>query len=163
MANIGRRKSGARVVECRLRILATGACRYFLAPAMLIACLGCGTERLPTVPVRGKVTFGGGPCPAEGTITFTPVSVEEGLPRRPGTAEFRTDGRFAATSFTPGDGLLPGRYRANISCWQGEPSSYDPSSFDRLNYVPKNYDPEEFVVEPSGDAVTLTLDVPLKK
>jgi hypothetical protein len=32
-----------------------------------------------------------------------------------------------------------------------------------LNYVPKNYDPEEFVVEPSGDAVTLTLDVPLKK
>lgn len=152
-----------QLVERRQNGLAAGACGRLLVLVMLVACIGCGAERLPTVPVNGRVTFGGGPCPAEGTITFSPISVEQGMPRRPGTAEFKADGNFTATSFVPGDGLLPGRYRANISCWQGEPTSYDPSSFDRLNYVPKSYEPEEFVVESSDETVTLTFDVPLKK
>lgn len=131
--------------------------------ALALATLGCGPEGLPTIPVSGKVTFNNGPCPASGTIAFSPISVEEGLPRRPGTAEFTQDGEFHATSFRPGDGLLPGVYRVMISCWSGEPTNTDPSSYERLNCVPRGYKPEEIVVERSADAVEVNIDVPRKK
>ena len=131
--------------------------------ALTLATLGCSSEGLPTVPVSGKVTFNNGPCPAPGTIAFSPISVEEGLPRRPGTAEFKQDGEFDATSFRPGDGLLPGKYRVMISCWSGEPTNSDPSSYERLNCIPRDYQPEEIVVDRSADVVEVNIDVPRKK
>jgi hypothetical protein len=131
--------------------------------ALVLACMGCGAEGESTIPVYGRITFDGGPCPAEGTIAFSPISVEEGVPRRPGTAEFKQDGKFQATSFRPGDGLLPGTYRALISCWTGEPSNKDPSSYERLNCVPRDYIPEEIVVDRSAEEIEITIDVPPKK
>jgi hypothetical protein len=116
-----------------------------------------------TVPVSGKVTFGHGPCPAAGSIAFAPVATSEGVARRPATATFSTDGKFQATSFKSGDGLLPGRYRVMVSCWTGEPTNSDPSSFERFNSVPRNYQPQEIVVEPGAKAMELAIDVPLKK
>jgi hypothetical protein len=130
---------------------------------VLLTCASCESKEHSTIRVKGKVTFAGGPCPAGGTIAFSPVKVEAGTPRRPGTAEFLTDGEFEATSFSPGDGLLPGRYRAIISCWKGEPSNKDPGSFERLNNIPRDYQPVEFDVDNSATVVDLTLDVPLKK
>ncbi len=142
-------------------------CRRNLAISVFFgltaAIAGCGADGLATIPVRGTIAFGGASPPAKGSIAFSPISVEQGMPRRPGTAEFDVDGMFEATSFRQGDGLLPGRYRAIVSCWTGEPSNSDPQSFERLNAVPKNYKPEEFTVEPSGEPVTLTLNVPAKK
>jgi hypothetical protein len=123
---------------------------------------GCGRDQPVTVPVSGHITFAGGPCPAGGTIVFSPVAVEKGLPRRPGTARFQPDGAFTVTSFREGDGLIPGHYRPIISCWKGEPGNDDPSSFERLNNVPKNYQPDEVVVEPSAPEVVVRLDVPKK-
>lgn len=123
---------------------------------------GCGSDRPITVPVSGHITFGGGACPAEGTIVFSPIAVEKGLPRRPGTARFQPDGAFTVTSFHEGDGLIPGHYRPIVSCWKGEPRNEDPSSFERLNNVPSNYKPEEVVVAPSDNAVVVKLDVPKK-
>jgi hypothetical protein len=131
--------------------------------AMLAACIGCGQHGLPTVPVSGRVTFSHGPCPAVGSIAFSPISTGEGMPRRPGTATFAADGVFQATSFKSGDGLLPGRYRAIVSCWTGEPTSADLSSFERFNSVPRNYQPQEFVVESGAKSLELAIDVPLKK
>lgn len=116
-----------------------------------------------TVPVTGKVTFDHGPCPAEGTIAFSPISVDEGLPRRPGTAQFGKDGIFHATSFRNGDGLVPGRYRAIVSCWMGEPNNDDPSSYEKMNYIPRSYKPQEFVVDRSAGAVEIAIDIPPKK
>jgi len=130
--------------------------------ALLLASSGCGEEGLPIIPVSGKVTYAGGPVPTEGTISFSPISVEEGLPRRPGRARFQEDGLFEATSFKEGDGLIPGRYAAMISMWMGQPVSEDPSSFERLNYVPKTYRPE-VVVERTADSVEVNFDVPKKK
>ena len=135
----------------------------YLVTALVLVCTGCGADGMSTVPVNGKITFNGGPCPAEGTIAFSPVSVEEGLPRRPGTAEFKQDGEFHATSFRPGDGLLPGTYRVLISCWTGEPSNNDPSSYERLNCVPRDYKPEEIIVERSAEDVEIVINVPPKK
>jgi hypothetical protein len=123
---------------------------------------GCSDKQSMTVPVTGRITFGGGECPAEGTIVFSPVAVEKGLPRRPGTAKFKPDGAFTVTSFHEGDGLIPGNYRPIINCWKGEPLTDDPSSFERLNYVPSNFKAKEIVVAPAGDALVVTLDVPKK-
>ena len=129
---------------------------------LTIAVGGCGGKQPMTVPVSGHITFSGGACPAEGTIAFSPIAVEKGRPRRPGTARFRQDGAFTVTSFREGDGLIPGHYRPIVSCWKGEPHNDDQSSFERLNCVPSNYKAEEVVVAPSDDAVVVKLDVPKK-
>ena len=133
-----------------------------VASMLAIAASGCGRKQPLTVPVSGHITFGGSACPADGTIVFSPVAVEKGLPRRPGTAQFGSDGAFTVTSFREGDGLIPGRYRPIVSCWKGEPRNDDPSSFERLNYVPKNYKAEEVNVAPSDKTVMVSLDVPKK-
>jgi hypothetical protein len=139
-------------------------CRFMSCSCLMVVVVvgGCGGDKLTTVPVSGRITFGGGACPAEGTVVFSPVAVEKGLPRRPGTAQFKQDGTFTVTSFRDGDGLIPGRYRPIVSCWKGEPRNDDPGSFERLNYVPNTYKADEVIVSPSGDAVFVKLDVPKK-
>ena len=128
-----------------------------------IFAIGCsGDGDMPLVPVTGTVTFAGGPCPREGTITFSPSSVTTGLPRRPGQASFEEDGVYTASSFAEGDGLLPGTYTASFSCWDGSPSSDDPSSFERLNLAPADYF-QEVVVEAGSDGVVANFDVPPKR
>jgi hypothetical protein len=113
------------------------------------------------VPVSGKVTFQGAPPPVAGTISFVPISVQEGLPHRPGTAQFSTDGTFRVTSFKPNDGLLPGKYGARIDCWKGNPAtSSDPNAFEKLNYVPKDFAPPPVVVDAKSGGVEVAIDVP---
>ena len=124
---------------------------------------GCGDNGLALVPVSGKVMFAGNAPPRDGTITFTPLSVPEGLPRRPGSAHFDKEGDFQVTSFKENDGLIPGTYYASITCWMGAPSSSDPSSFERLNYVPKDFQAPPVVVKKTDDEVTVVIDVPQKK
>lgn len=126
-----------------------------------MAIAGCGGRDLPLVPVAGKITFAGGPCPKAGTIDFEPVAAVEGLPRRRGWAKFAEDGAFEATSFDEGDGLLPGTYAIKVSCWDGQPSGDDPSSFERLNLVPKSFT-QEVVVERDSDPIEVNVDVPRK-
>jgi hypothetical protein len=124
---------------------------------------GCGQGNgLETVPVHGKITFARGPCPKEGSISFTPVSVEEGLPRRPGRARFDVEGVFDVTSFRDGDGLIPGKYVAIVTCLKGQPSYSDPNSYEKLSYVPADYRPE-IVVEKGASSQEVSLDVPKKK
>src|SRR3990170_6421261 len=81
--------------------------------------VGCvGGNDLPLVPVSGRVTFDGKSCPKSGTILFVqvPGTGKSGLPTPPARATFGVDGRFEATSFQKGDGLLPGTYQVSISC-----------------------------------------------
>ena len=131
--------------------------------AALCACVGCGDEGLPLVPVTGQITFSGGPPPSGGTIIFSPKSVDEGLPRRPGRGKFAQDGAFTVTSFKDGDGLLPGRYQPLIDCWKGQPSSDNPKTFETLNNVPSNFKAQEVVVERDAESVEVKIDVPKKK
>src|SRR5690349_630988 len=70
---------------------------FGLGLLLLALSAGCSGDQPITVPVSGHITFAGGPCPAEGTIVFSPVAVEKGLPRRPGTARFQSDGAFTVT------------------------------------------------------------------
>jgi hypothetical protein len=133
-----------------------------LALLLVAAIAGCNGDDKGLVPVSGKVTFAGGPPPANGTITFNPIEVAEGRPRRPGRAQFDKEGAFTVTSYEEGDGLVPGTYHPRIQCWNGTPSSSDPGSYERLNYVPANFEPKPIVVDAESGAVEVTIDVPRK-
>jgi hypothetical protein len=134
-----------------------------LGGLLLAAFTGCD-EGLPTVPVTGTVTFAGSPPPAAGTITFAPIEVPEGLPRRPGSGKFSpAENSYEVTSFAPGDGLIPGRYQINITCYTQPPTSARPETFVTYNAVPENWHPTELVVPEYAEELELDYDVPLKK
>jgi hypothetical protein len=141
--------------------------KWFARALFVVACgvlAGCGSNSdLPLVPVSGRITFGGGPCPKPGTVVFVqaPGSGVAGLPGRPGRAPFGTDGKFTVTSFQEGDGLLPGRYRVNIECVNGVPGPDTP--WDKISFVPSDYRPDELVVKEGQDAMEVNYDVPPKK
>jgi hypothetical protein len=130
--------------------------------AMTVGMLaGCDSGNgMPLIPVEGVVTFNGGPPPKSGTVTFSLVQGTgvEGLPIRPGRAEFSMDGRFSATTFQRGDGLLPGKYRVQIECMDGVPEFGVP--FDSISFVPSSYQPPELVVEQGKGEVEVSYDVP---
>ncbi len=131
---------------------------------VLIALVGCGRDNgLQIVPVSGKVTFAGGPCPAAGTVTFTPLEVAAGLPRRPASGTFHEDGTFFVTSFKKGDGLIPGRYKVTVSCDSGLPDPRSPDPWGDVSYVAKGYEPPELVVEAGSDPIEVNYDVTPKK
>jgi hypothetical protein len=126
--------------------------------ALLLA--GCGGSELPLVDVSGKVTFAGGPCPKPGSISFVPERPEgDSSLKRAGTARFNEDGVFDATSYEPGDGLLPGKYTAIIDCWERPPEQ--PQDYQTLNHVPESYRPE-FEVPADQSSFEVNFDVPKK-
>ncbi len=129
---------------------------------LLLLLCGCGEGGPSLVPVEGRITRDGGEWPARGAMAFHPVEVAEGAPRLYGMAEFEPDGRFTVTSFRPGDGLAPGRYKVTVESWQQWPSEASPGVG---SYVPPAYrdvatTPLEIVVPGSGGSVTVELDVP---
>jgi hypothetical protein len=131
--------------------------RLWLSAACILVVIGCGQRGPETVPVDGKITFGGRECPAAGVIYFVPTSAPAGLPRRPASATFDKDGRFRVTSFQPGDGLLPGSYSVRIECWRQRPSEMSKG----ISYVPVGYTPPEVTIEQGTRGPrTLTFDVP---
>lgn len=137
--------NGDAEINVRIKGPAVRRCVSAFIHFFLAACVaGCGRGGPETVSVHGKVTFAGGPCPGPGTIYFAPIEVPEGLPRRPATADFNTDGQFEATSFTPGDGLVPGRYRVTLTCWKEPPKPYGPPA---ASFTPPGYQPPELAVE----------------
>lgn len=137
--------------------------RMVIAFGGLLGAIGCGPERPETVPVAGMVTFGGGPPPAEGRVNFRPVDTEAGLPRRPGSGRFGTDGRFRVESFAGTGGLVPGRYAVQIECLSGPPAPV-PGGYEAASHVPAGYRPPELVV-PRGSAAIddLLYQVPPKE
>jgi hypothetical protein len=126
---------------------------------------GCGHRGPEVVPVEGTVTFGGGPWPKPGVLYFTIDAVAAGVPGRPAIADFNIDGRLTVTSFKKGDGLVPGKYKIGIECWETPPQMGSPVK-------PKSYVPKKFqaantsglsvTVEPGQRLVKLDLDVPKK-
>jgi hypothetical protein len=139
--------------------------KYWISWTIVLAAtgalVGCGSgSSMPLVPVEGVVTFGNGPPPKRGTVNFSLFAGTgvPGLPNRPASAEFDEDGLFSATTFEPGDGLLPGKYRVSIECMDGIPEFGVP--FDEISFVPSNYQPPELVVEEGKGTIKVTYDVP---
>jgi hypothetical protein len=136
-----------------------------IACVLLVCTVGCGKAGPEVVPVEGMVTFGGGPWPKPGVVNFVVDTPSPGSPNRPTMGLFDTDGRLTVTTYTKGDGLVPGKYNICIECWEIRPEMTSPTP-------PKSYVPERFrrvqtsgfsvTVEPGQKVVQLNLDVPKK-
>lgn len=134
--------------------------RALISVLCIASLCGCDSNELGLVPVRGTITFNGAPPPAEGRISFTPREVAPGKPRRMASAEFESDGRFSASSFKPGDGLVPGTYAVRVSCLSGQiTDSMTRKEIDEVSHVPRGFEAPQLVIEPGSDAVTYDLDV----
>ena len=124
-----------------------------LAAGMLVF-VGCGqtASGLKTVKVSGKITYGGGEWPATAapTLSFTPVAGSGGGDLHNGSATVKTDGSFEATTSSPGDGLVPGKYQVAVQAWDPPGGLADNPNAKSL--VPKQFE--------SGATSGLTVDVP---
>jgi hypothetical protein len=126
-------------------------CVFRIAIAFgLLSLTACGSDRPQTIPVTGKVTLNGGTWPVPGELYFLPTRPAEGFPRRPGKAQFDTDGAFAATTWEDGDGLTPGEYKVFVMCWKTPPTFGGPP--------PESYVDEKYQAGATSD---ITIDVKL--
>ena len=94
---------------------------------------------------------------------FTSAEPATGMPIRPGWAKFDTNGEFRATSFSPGDGLVPGHYHVGIEAWDKTPEM-GAKSLPR-SLVPQKYQSPktsglEVEVASGQSKVTVVWDVP---
>ncbi|VTU02726.1 Uncharacterized protein OS=Singulisphaera acidiphila (strain ATCC BAA-1392 / DSM 18658 / VKM B-2454 / MOB10) GN=Sinac_3174 PE=4 SV=1 [Gemmataceae bacterium] len=130
--------------------------------ALVLAAGGCGPSGPQCVPVSGRVTLDGANPPGPGTIYFTPESAgSDGVPLRPATGDFDADGTYSAKSFTPGDGLLPGKYVIRVDCYKTPPNM---EGKPVVSYLPPRYrNPSEsgltLTVEPGAKPVRFNLDL----
>jgi hypothetical protein len=129
----------------------------------LVLAVGCGRSGPEMVPVDGTITFGGGSWPKPGVLNFAVESPAPGMLDRPAMGLFDTDGKLTVTTFTKGDGLIPGKYSLAVECWEVRPDMMSPTP--PKSYVPKRYSSAQtsgltVVVEPGQKVVKLNLDVP---
>jgi hypothetical protein len=115
------------------------------------------------VPVEGRVTLDGQPPPAPGTIFFAPAESFGDQPLRPAQATFDQTGYFLATAFSDADGLIPGRYRVHMHCWEIEPTVDGPpaKSFVPMRYTSPGTSGLELVVESAAES--MQWDIPLTR
>lgn len=138
------------------------------AAAILGAVLTCGCtggrRGVELVRVSGQLTCDKGPMPAAGQVLFVPrqaAAESASRPLRPGSATFAADGAFRATSWTPGDGLVPGTYAVVVDCWKVPPTMDGPAaaSFIAPAYAAAETTPLQLVVPAGGKALSVAFDV----
>jgi hypothetical protein len=139
--------------------------RTLAALAILVALpiVGCSSDDRGLVSVSGAVTFDGGPPPAPGIVQFLPLETPPGGTKRTARGRFDTDGQYSATSYSPDDGLYPGKYAVTVVCNKHVPDDSKQNAFRDASYIADGYQGTELVVEADQDEMTFDLDVPLKK
>ncbi len=124
---------------------------------------GCGRNGPEVVPVEGKITYSGGPWPRGGFVFFTTAEPADGMPIRPAWAKFDTAGQFRATSFSPGDGLVPGCYKVYLEAWDKGPemgAKRLPISLVPQKYMSPKTSGLEIDVASGQGKITVAWDVP---
>lgn len=136
-----------------------------IVPLLMVGC-SAGRRGVEVVRVSGRLTCDKGPMPAAGQLLFVPrqamgAGANPARPLRPASATFAVDGAFTATSWTPGDGLVPGTYAVVVDCWQVPPTMDGPPavSFIAPVYGAAETTPLELVVPPGAGPVSVALDV----
>lgn len=117
--------------------------RYLLVcllAGMLSSLAGCGNGMPQTVKITGMVTFDGKAPPGPGIVYFLPKESAEGFPLRPATGEFGANGFYRTTTFEQNDGVMPGKYKMYIECWEQEPNM---EGKPVKSHVPKKYQSAE--------------------
>ncbi|MCH2114740.1 MAG: hypothetical protein MK171_07520 [Pirellulales bacterium] len=132
----------------------------FLASCFALAG-GCDDGRPDRIQVSGRVTFGGGTCPADGRLIFAAKEAAPGFPMRPGYATFDTDGNYRATTWTEGDGLMPGKYLVAVECWKVKPAfKVAGESYISGQYMHPRTSGIELEVSPDFDKIDKDFDFP---
>ncbi|MCE9563124.1 MAG: carboxypeptidase-like regulatory domain-containing protein [Planctomycetes bacterium] len=129
--------------------------RLILIGLVALFALGCGGAAGFTT-VQGTVTYDGKPL-TNGYVTILPDGEGESA-----SGQIGSDGRFTLTTFSPNDGVKPGKYKVRIASYLSEAKMNDPSSGKPA--IPDKY----FDVAKSGLTVTIegksqTLDLNLPK
>jgi hypothetical protein len=137
-------------------------CLKTVAILLLPLALGCTKSKVDIVPVRGKITYGGGDWPAGGNLYFQPKTAAANLPLRPGLASFGTDGKFVAKTGQRA-GLVPGTYSMRIESWEVAPTMSAPGS--GKSWVAPEYQQGptadyEIDVPADSSGVDLKIDIP---
>jgi hypothetical protein len=131
---------------------------YCVAFIVSTSVAGCGDRGPVTKKVQGTITFGGGQPPATGKITLAPIEVTAPFPRRPARGDFDEKGNFALTTFDAGDGIIPGRYSVNVTCWREKPTLETRLS---ANYVPPSFQHEVTIAADAEEPVEIAINVPV--
>jgi hypothetical protein len=124
----------------------------FLVTSLLLAS-GC-RPNYGTFQVTGRVPFAGRPPPASCAVYFMPL--DSTIKGWSGIAICDANGVLRAGSYNPRDGLLPGRYRANVRCHE----SLGDETTAASSHVPEGFVGPEFTVPDKPAApVTDSIDV----
>lgn len=85
--------------------------RALVVILLISTIVGCGGEDSGTVPASGTVTLDG--APVEGAmVTLVPDDTQSG---KPAAGQSDSSGNFILTTFSGGDGALPGSYKVQVS------------------------------------------------
>ncbi|MEX1224555.1 MAG: hypothetical protein WEA31_08415 [Pirellulales bacterium] len=134
---------------------------------LCLLAVGCGDGLPPTVEVHGRVTYQGQALPA-GEVTFqSQGAANDGL-RRPATGQIEAGGTYRLSTFSHGDGALPGEYRVAINSFVGTPplEEIDGGNDVRETRIPLKYgNPATSGLQASvptegGQRITLDFDLP---
>jgi hypothetical protein len=84
--------------------------------SMCAVCLlqGCGSQYPTTVPIQGTITYRGKPID-KGEVQFSPKDDATGARRRLAVGEVDAQGSYTLSTFTKGDGAMPGEYAVTIT------------------------------------------------
>ena len=133
--------------------------------ALIAIDTGCSRNGPEIIPIRGTITFGGGSWPKPGVLYLTAESPASNATTRPAIAKFDADGNVTVTTFKTGDGLMPGRYRIAVECWEIPPKMGDrtpPKSYVPARYTSPGSSGLALTVEPGQTFVAMNFDVATK-
>ena len=114
--------------------------------ALTLVSLGCGSsDDVKVYPVRGTITFEGRPLPGGGSISFVPLSNQEG---KTAGGEIAADGTYRLTTYNPDDGSMAGDFRVVIiqvvekepkNSGDGQPPAKAPPGLPIADRIPTLY------------------------
>lgn len=127
--------------------------------AFLLGCVpalsGCGSSR-GTIPLEGRVTFAGGPPSAPGRVIFIPIPPTKknealGAVGRFALGVFDAAGHYRTSTFSEGDGILPGQYEVVVECGDAKPLHDDPHRFHGQSAAPTGSRVQPLDVRPDAE------------
>ncbi len=86
---------------------------YRMSVVVLLTVLGCGPNHPKTYPVQGRVFFDDGRNVEQGSVEFR-LDSESDSQRTVARGKINPDGSFSLSTFEPGDGALPGKYKVIV-------------------------------------------------
>lgn len=126
---------------------------------LLVGLCGCSdAPDLPmTVPVSGKVTLNGMPCPAGAMVMLVPVAGG-----RPSTGPTDAAGRFMLSTFGEKDGAVPGEHYVGVTLAKSDgPAAtvdeYNTGTIEGQNQPKTKWIVPEKYSNPQGSGIQVTI------